>query len=138
MGMYTEIYVKVSLIENVDPIVIHTLSYMMGMTDSKPERLPNHPLFRSLRWEHMLRCSSHYHVPKSVGEFWYNDIAKQWFLVSRSDFKNYDSEVELFFDWIKDYVEADYGYKKFIGYSLYEEDSEPVLYYAGEEICNAN
>ena len=33
-----------------------------------------------------------------------------------------------FFDWITSYIEKD-GDKTFIGYSLYEEDDEPKLYY---------
>ena len=46
----------------------------------------------------------------------------------RSDFKNYGGEIEKFFDWITTHVEKD-GDKTFIGYSLYEEDDEPKLYY---------
>ena len=51
-----------------------------------------------------------------------------YYLVVRSDFKNYGGEVEKFFDWIRQYLQQDY-YKTFIGYSLYEEAIEPTLYY---------
>ena len=44
--------------------------------------------------------------------------------MSSSDFKNYENEVELFFDFVKDYVEEGY-----LGYSLYEEDVVPTQYF---------
>lgn len=130
MGMYTEIYVKIALVNDIDSVVIDTLKYMMGMSE-QPEKLPDHPLFQTSRFDFMLRCSSHYHVPKEVGEFFWNDIAKQWFLVSRSDFKNYENEAALFFDWIEPYT--DYLGKTFVGYTLHEEDDEPTLIYFGDD-----
>ena len=44
------------------------------------------------------------------------------------DFKNYDGEIEKFFNWIKQYLYKGWD-KQFIGYSLYEEAIEPTLYY---------
>ena len=54
-------------------------------------------------------------------------------LVVRSDFKNYNGEIGKFFDWITPYIEKG-GDKTFIGYSLYEEDDEPKLYYVEEKL----
>lgn len=129
MGMYTEIFVKLTLVENVDESVVEILKYMMGEGD-KPTKLPDHPLFKTSRWGSMLRCCSYYHIPERVGKMFYDKIAGQWFIVNRSDFKNYDNEASLFFDWIKPYTEA--LTKTFVGYTLYEEDDEPTLVYFGE------
>lgn len=127
MGMYTEIYVKISLKEDAPQQVIDILSYMMGEGE-EPSELPSHELFIKSRWHFMLRCSSHYHMPSCVGKFWYNDIASQWFLLNRSDLKNYENEIESFFDWISPYAEQN-SEKQFIGYELYEEENEPTMYY---------
>lgn len=131
MGMYTEIYVKAVLKEGVDDNVINIIKYMLGVDGIELEDLeiPSHILFKTDRWDCVLRSSSYYHIPYTVKLFEYNDISKNYYLVVRSDFKNYDSEIEKFFDWVKQYVERGYN-KTFIGYSLYEGDCEPMLYYA--------
>ena len=130
MSMYTEIYVKVVLKEDVNINVIDVLKYMLGMDNIELEDLilPNHSLFTTNNWHYMLRSGSYYHVPYVVSLFEYNNISENYYLVVRSDFKNYQGEVEKFFDWISPHVEKD-GDKTFIGYSLYEEDDEPKLYY---------
>lgn len=130
MSMYTEIYVKAVLKEDVNINVIDVLKYMLGMDNIELEDLilPNHSLFTTNNWHYMLRSGSYYHVPYVVSLFEYNNISENYYLVVRSDFKNYQGEVEKFFDWITPYVEKD-GDKTFIGYSLYEEDYEPTLYY---------
>ena len=128
--MYTEIYVKAVLKEDVNINVIDVLKYMLGMDNIELEDLilPNHSLFTTNNWHYMLRSGSYYHVPYVVSLFEYNNISENYYLVVRSDFKNYQGEVEKFFDWISPHVEKD-GDKTFIGYSLYEEDDEPKLYY---------
>ena len=128
--MYTEIYVKAVLKEDVDDNVINILKYMLGMDNIELEdlTLPSHSLFETNNWHYMLRSGSSYHVPYTVKLFEYNDISENYYLVVRSDFKNCQGEIEKFFDWIKQYLEQDY-YKTFMGYSLYEEEYEPTLYY---------
>ena len=130
MGMYTEIYVKAVLKEGVDDNVINILKYMLGIVDVELEDLtiPPHSLFETNNWHYMLRSGSYYHIPYSVKLFEYNEISNNYYLVVRSDFKNYNGEIGKFFDWIKQYLEQDY-YKTFMGYSLYEEEYEPTLYY---------
>ena len=130
MGTYTEIYVKAVLKKDVDDNVVNIIKYMLGIDDVELEDLtiPSHSLFETDRWDSMLRSGSYYHVPYTVKLFEYNDISENYYLVVRSDFKNYQDEIEKFFDWIKQYLQQDY-YKTFIGYSLYEEYYEPKLYY---------
>lgn len=135
MSMYTEIYVKVVLKEGVDDNVINVLKYMLGMDDIELENLtlPSHSLFTTNNWHYMLRSGSYYHIPYTVKLLEYNDISENYYLVVRSDFKNYQGEVGKFFDWISPYIEK-YGDKTFIGYSLYEEDDEPTLYYLESKV----
>ena len=136
MGMYTKISVDLKFIDNLPSEVVKALEVMVGEVDSSLYSIvdfPTHDLFKSTRWDFMLRCSSYYHTPFSLTKLHYDDISKHYYLVSSSDFKNYDNEVELFFDFVKDYVEDG-----FLGYSLYEEDDKPTLYFLenGEIVNN--
>ena len=51
--------------------------------------IPSHSLFKTDRWDSMLRSGSYYHIPYNVKLFEYNDISENYYLVVRSDFKNY-------------------------------------------------
>ena len=130
MGMYSEIYVKAVLKKDVDDNVVNIIKYMLGIDYVELEDLtiPSQSLFETDRWGSMLRSSSYYHMPYTVKLFEYNAISENYYLVVRSDFKNYQGEIGKFFDWITPYIVKD-GDKTFIGYSLYEEDDEPKLYY---------
>ena len=135
MGMYTQIYVKATFKENLSDNVVNIIKYMLKMDDIKLEDLdlPNHPLFKTDRWEWMLQSSSFYHIPFAVNRFEYNEISKNYYLIAVADFKNYDGEIGKFFDWIKQYLYKGWD-KQFIGYSLYEEAIEPILYYLEGEV----
>ena len=127
MGMYTKISVDLKFVGNLPSEVVEALKAMVGEVDSNLYSItdfPTHELFKTPRWSYMLRCSSYYHTPFSLTKLHYDDISKHYYLVSSSDFKNYDNEVELFFDFVKDYVEDG-----FLGYSLYEEDTVPTQYF---------
>jgi hypothetical protein len=128
MGMYTKISVDLKFKENLPTEVVEALKAMVGEVDSNLYSItnfPTHELFKiGCRWSYMLRCSSYYHTPFSLTKLHYDDISKHYYLVSSSDFKNYDNEVELFFDFVKDYVE-----EGFLGYSLYEENTVPTQYF---------
>lgn len=130
MGTYTQIYVKATFKENLPNNVVNIIKYMLGDEDIKLEDLdlPNNPLFKTDRWEWMLQSSSFYHIPFAVSRFEYNEISKNYYLIAVADLKNYDGEIEKFFDWIKQYLYKCQD-KEFVGYSLYEEDAEPILYY---------
>lgn len=125
MGMYTELFVCCRLKD--DKQVIEILKYMIGQTKDKPE-LSDHELFATDRWNFMLQCSSYYFVPSTVHLLEWNEIGQYWCFINRSDFKNYDNEVNKFIDWIKSYINSS---SEMIGYSRYEEDREPTIYYTG-------
>jgi len=127
MGMYTEIFVKVEFKPESPELFIDCLKWLAGVGE-KPKALPEHRLFSLPRFEQVLTCSSYYHQPRATTQMWFDDIAGQWYLCSRSDLKNYDGEIAAFFDWIKPHVDCNPG--AFIGYSLYEEDDSPTLVFA--------
>ena len=127
MGMYTKICLDLKFKENLPLEVVEALKVLVGEADGNlytRSDFPDHEFFNSNRWDFMLRCSSFYHTPFSFAQLNYSDISKQYYLTSSSDFKNYDNEVELFFDFVKDYVKDGY-----LGYSLYEEDIVPTQYF---------
>jgi len=129
MGMYTEIFVRVELDEKTPQHVINILRYLFDDTfDEDVQPLKEHPFFDCPRWHQVGRCCSYYFTPKVTSDMFFDDTAETWFITSRSDLKAYHNEDKLFFEWLDDYVTSvDEGV--FIGYSLYEEDTEPTLFY---------
>jgi hypothetical protein len=134
MGMYTELFISTRL--RVMPTAdVAALQLMINSEEQEQLtqylekiKLPDHQLFRTTRWRSMLSCSSYYFTPHSVSKLEWNEIGGCWSLTSRSDFKNYDDEAELFFDWIRPYLyDKD---RRMIGYTRYEEDIYPTLYFA--------
>lgn len=129
--MYTEIYVKCLIKDDAPPEVIDILKHLFDKKGPHLDdlKLPGHKLFSLPRWGHIGNSGSHYHVPHATSDFRHNEIARTYFLVSRSDFKNYNSEIEHFFNWIDPFIDAEEG--EFIGYELYEENQIPTLYLKG-------
>lgn len=121
MGMYTEISLRLEFKQDVPGEVINTVKSMLGLDEFDAEH--DHSLFKTPHWDFMLRCNSYYHIPYASNDMRFDNIANSWYLVSRSDFKNYDNEAELFFDWIAPYVEDG-----MMGYTLYEEDEKPIVF----------
>ena len=135
MGMYTELVLGVKLLKKTPPKVIEALKFMTGDADEgqyEGNWCPDidDPLFSLPRWRFMLRCGSYYFPgqPDSkliedtvvcIGEYWLN---------VRSNFKNYDGEINQFLKWLAPYVEQD-GNSGFSGYYRYEESEEPTLIY---------
>jgi len=118
MGMYTEVLVKCNLLPDLPPEVTSALEFMFNGGD-EPPALPEHDFFKKPRWSFVGKGSSYYHIP------WPDSRLSGGYLFSRSDLKNYDQEIENFFNWIMPYVSAENG--KCIGYSWCEEDDTPAL-----------
>jgi len=124
MGMYTKLSVNIRFIENLPEEVIAALDIMSGNSNESSCVLPVHGLFKTFRWDFMLCCSSYYHIPFSLTKFHKDEISQRYYLSSSCDFKNYDGEIDLFFDFIAPYVEDG-----FLGYSQYEGAEHPTLHY---------
>lgn len=126
MGMYTELVVSTRVKD--DPEIIAILSHMGGKIDRKPDPLPDHPFFKTDRWDFMFQSSSYYFTPRTVFLLEYDDIGKDWCLIVRCDFKNYDDEVEEFISWLRPLLSDRDG--AMFAYSRYEMATEPTIYYA--------
>lgn len=124
MGDYTELHYNVEMVRDVPTQATDLLRYMVGKLDDEPA-LADHPLFSAKRWRYMLRCDSYYFPMSTSSTCFYDDIANQWFLSVRSNFKNYDDEINLFIDWIDPYVNAYPG--EFLGFHRFEQDDDPTL-----------
>lgn len=118
MGMYTELLIKAGVKSDLPAEVESVLQFLFNNGD-KPEHLPSHNFFNKGRWEFIGKSSSFYHVPWSISRYEHDVI------FSRSDLKNYDSEIESFLDWVKPYINGCEG--DCIGYTWYEEDDQPKL-----------
>lgn len=123
MGMYTEIYVNVDLKENTPKEVIDTLCVMCG-DDDWPSDWP-HPK----RWLYLFNNGSYYTANTSAAELTFDDISQQWSLIGKGDIKNYNNEIQAFFEFISPWVDPQSGDKTFIGYMRFEESAEPELFY---------
>lgn len=122
--MYTKLSVDILFRENLPEEVVAALDVMSGNNDYISQTLPEHDLFKTSRWDFMFCWSSFCTTPFSLTKFHKDEISKTYYLTSSSDFKNYDGEIDLFFDFIAPYVEDG-----FLGYSQYEEAEHPTLHY---------
>lgn len=115
MGMYTEIKVDVVLKKDLPTNVVYALQVMTSEDgDYCDDLLPTHELFETTRWSILLQENS------------FNGVE----LRSETELKNYDNEIELFFDWIKPHVES--CENDIMGTSLYEDwDAEKIEYKLG-------
>lgn len=129
MGMYTEFHFNVELKRDVPEEVISALKYMTTVDGLEPTDLPYHPLFWTDRWYYMLTCDSYYFPMIPATSLLYDNIAKCYFLSVRSNFKNYDDEIEKFLDWISPYVVDTID---FAGFYRYESAEEPTLIYLSD------
>lgn len=124
MGMYTELVLGVQIEDNEK--VIQTLRYMLNETEYQPEW--EHELFKTDRWEYMLKCDSYYFDGQTDSKLFIDDLYKDkpmYYLNVRCNLKNYDGEIRKFLDWLYPYIKT-YG---FLGYERYEECEEPTLIY---------
>lgn len=134
MGMYTEIVVGVRLKKGTPKEVMDILSVLVGYTDASGLDLPSHGFFKTNRWKYIVRSCSYYFPVHSAHSRLVDDGRGNIFLDARASLKNYDSEIEKFFDWLLPYVEAHYGCgKTLMGYSRYEENGYPILYFKDNE-----
>lgn len=127
MGMYTEFVFAVELYTEAieQDGVIDILKYMVRDIDDEPKNLPDHPFFKAERWKYLFTMNSSYFPGQT-----HSDLTCQHgytYLTVRSNLKNYDSEIQLFLDWIIPYIV--YARGECFGYFRYEEYDDPWLIY---------
>lgn len=124
MGMYTELVFKARVSKkNTPPLAMAVLAYMFGGAEH-PGHLPVHPFFNHPHWDMIGMCSSFYHHPNALSDF-YDKATSDVYIFSRSDIKNYSGEIEAFLDWVMPFVDEVPG--MCIGWTWYEEASAPTL-----------
>lgn len=139
MGMYTEVFFRAE-------ISAWAAETIHGFRINWPHcAIPDHPFFTKDRANMVLGGGSAYfpgesHFKWTLGsEDSYVKFCgdpDNWAIVEfRSSLKNYDGEIESFFDWVTPYVRdgGGGGSRDMIGYSLYEEADSPTIYYARED-----
>lgn len=126
MGMYTEFHFNSELIMPLPNNIKDILLYMIGDIEDKPN-IPNHNLFKTDRWRFMLQSDSHYFDADTYSTLRYDKISRCYYLCIRCNLKNYCSEIELFIDWISQYLNKFNG--DFLGFYRYEETETPTIIY---------
>ena len=129
MGHYTQLVLNVDLNRNTPPHIIEMLNFMIGEPDyiMVIAELFTHPLFATQRWQYMLNCDSTYFHGFTRSEL--RQDWGRWMLGVRTNFKNYDKEIEHFIDWLHPHIEA-YG---FCGYIKDEGLEVPTLLYSNRK-----
>lgn len=114
--------------------VVNVLRHMAGDT-TETETIPTHPLFETERWQSLFRCDSYYFAAKTHSDVSFDPVTATWFVTVTSNLKNYDDEIGKFIDWIAPHLNSREG--EFLGYSLYEEDEFPTLYFMADSRIRA-
>jgi hypothetical protein len=127
MGMYTEFHYNAKLSVDTPDVVIDILKRMLGQPYDKTATC-DHGLFRTERWEFMLRGDSYYFDADTHSTLRFDTVIESYVLCIRCNFKNYDNEIGLFVDWMSQYIDKQPG--EFLGFYRYEEDRQPTLLYA--------
>lgn len=129
MGTYTRFKCRIKLAYSVPDEVVNFLTQIIDFTkkeiyhdDDVITTLFAHELFRCMRWENLFYA----HPDGSDPVF--KKIGNTWILELDAEFKNYDSEIEKFIDWITPFVKIGRKNKIYLGWSK-NENSDNQRYY---------
>ena len=123
MGMYTEVFFAAEVDE-------HAYQILREVIDTGSLSGDGHAFFDKPRAALVFRGSSAYfpganHAIVEVDDWGSGPAARACYVSFRANLKNYDGEIEAFFDWVKPHCVD----TNFIGYSMYEEAESPTLQY---------
>lgn len=144
MGMYTKVSFIIPIKTNTPKKIREILIALIEGDLEEHMELPKHKFFETTRFHYFARTDSFYFTGTSNSAVkypfrdWRDGGSETIVLHIDSDFKHYDEEIELFLDWVKDYMEIPTS--GFIGYTLYEMDERPTLWFirSGEIIAEYN
>lgn len=128
MGMYTSFIYDADLRKDTPRQVIDVLEYMLD-NDKAPPLLPAAPLFRTERWDVMLRMT-YAGESDERSSLKLDANTEKYRLTARCALKNYGCEIEKFVEWIDPWVDA--APKTTLGSSQYEECDYPTPIFKGE------
>lgn len=126
MGMYTEFVFAAKLSEHTPLNVLDILKYLTCDQDSKDIEhivIPAHPFFKTEKWKVIASGASVYFPGETHSSLLFN--SHYYCLTIRSSIEDYDSEFELFLEWISPYI-ITHG---FLGYMQRKEFNDPTLIY---------
>lgn len=128
MGDYTELLIiGCDFIEETPKEVINALKWIFQIGD-KPKKLPQHELFDKERADSLTsQKSTYFPVEECISVMKKNSFGR-WFIHSRANIKNQESEIELFIDWISPWINEGSGEKDLWAIVTYE-DGPPELYF---------
>jgi len=136
MGYYTELKFDVKLKKDTPENVVNILKRVIIEHDLghdkalfktedvfKPEL--NHQFFKCERW-YMLFLSTNFDDEMQGGRFYEEN--GRWTINLHTEFKNYDNEIDNFFDWIKPFI-VGRKKKQYVGYYRGEDaEAQTNLY----------
>lgn len=122
MGTYTEIHVVGSCASDHKAAAMLRYMFAEGEQPEEHPPKPNHEFFRLPRWRMVGHCSSHYLSPIALRDTY--DFCGTLYFNSVSNLKNYDGEIEAFFDWLRTEGIEHYGHSRF----EYEDECPVKLY----------
>ena len=125
MGMYTEVFMRGELAADTATEVLHILHAIFQ--GEEPHTKPDHPFFETPSYMSLFLGHSAYFPAPFKSRAVVSDFGGHWEIGIHASLKNYDDEIEKFFDWIDPYLYESPG--QFLGYSLYEESDNPRLFY---------
>jgi len=136
MGYYTELKFKVKLKQDTPENVVNILKRVINTRDLGHDKALfntedvfnpefDHPFFKCERW-YMLFLSTNFDDEMRGGRFYEEN--GRWIINLHTEFKNYNSEIDNFFDWIKPFISGRKK-KQYVGYYRGETmDSQCNLY----------
>jgi hypothetical protein len=125
MGMYTELIFGAEFVKDLPGEVLYTIQVLCGTIEEDENR----PLLFPEEKSPLNGASYYFGVSKPSTILWQDDITKQWVLSSRSNIKNYHSQIEEFLKWIEPYIESGSGACDMYAIVIYEESDIPTIYY---------
>ena len=130
MGTYTEIIFGAKLKKDTPEEIIGTIyDLILCNTIDEFKYVPDHNFFKTSRWWLLQSGGSYYFPGRMEPKFYKDTFSKTYFLHFRTNIKNYGQEIELFLDWIKQYIDSGSGIGNFYAIVCHEEQKEPTIYY---------
>lgn len=139
MGMYTKfsvvIPIKRETPKEIQEVLVDLVENAGYKLDSGELQKPNHKFFESDYFS--AQCDSYYFTGTHNSAVKYShefEEVHRLVLHIDCDFKNYEDNINLFLDFVAPYIDIeDMWQPTFLGYSLYEEDLNPTLYYVNDK-----
>lgn len=123
MGQYTELKTNFHLKSTTPTEVIDILLYIADKKTELPD-LPEHPLFACHRWTLLFNSTSAYFDYEKFAEI--NNNSTRCHIKTQSNFKNYDREIQQFWDWILPYIDSPPGEQ--LGEITYDYDTIDLVF----------